>query len=356
MDLKNIRIPLPKNWGEISRMGEGNQVVVRIYHINPLAKIKPEDRQDRALESNNPNVTITKISPQTAGANPLTDFYSGMKSAIESGFMPPEMTMEKLNNLWNGLTATPHAEMPPESDITGDIGITEFPDESTAYQMLKNQTMGFVQEDKNTIMGGISIPGINRDSTIEDYEKNDVLKKMMTKEQFLGILEINKIQKQEMPKIREDFKKTGMKYIEKTFLGCKAIFSEIPNPTPPPKKPVKSKEHGMGGSRGNHIAAALPKVDKFDKYSATLTGCLGLVCGKYLISGTLVSFLNFLPSGNASCHSLTKTKEVVSKMTEGGTTFTDIALVPIASTYAEEGYPTKEDIEKIFTNVISLLK
>lgn len=359
MDLEKIQLSFPKNWKEVSRMGKDKQVVIRVYHINPISKIDPKERQDYALESKNPNESRTRVSAQISGPNPLTDFYSSMKASIESGLMPPEMTMEKLDTLWKGMTATPHAERPPESDIAGDIGIVEFEDGETAYQTLKKQTMGFVQEGSDELMGGISIPGITKDSTIKDYEENDFLKKMMTKEQFLGILKMYEVQKKEVPKLKEELKKSALKYEEKTYLGCKAIFSEMPNPNPRPKivkNTSKKKDQGMGGSRGNDITAAMPKIEKSDTYIPIFKCCLGLVCGKYLINGSLLSLIENLPSGDTQCHSLSNTKEVVSKMKEGDTVFTDITLVPTASTYSQEGYPTKEDVEEIFTNVISTLK
>jgi len=361
MSLQDIKIHLPSNWKEASRMGNERQVVLRVYHINPITKINQEDRQDHPLDSNNPLKTVSRISPETAGPNPLTDFYKGMKGAIESGFMPPEMTMEKLDTMWKGMTATPHAETPADSDLAGDIGIVEFDTPEMAYQQLKNMTMGWgAQDDSSSMLIGGGIPGFSKDTKIEDYDKNELFKKMMTREQFEGLLKLNKLGQDALPKLKDDVKKTGIKYVEKDYLGGKAIFSEMPNPKPAPSastsRPVKNEKAGMGGSRGNDITAAMPKIPKQDEYKPVITNCLGIVYGRYLISGSLLSSIDLMPSGNKPCQSLTGTRKVESKMREGNTTFTDIALVPTLSNLKQEGYYHKEEFEEIVENIFKLLK
>ena len=340
-------------------MGNERQVVLRVYHINPITKINQEDRQDHPLDSNNPLKTVSRISPETAGPNPLTDFYKGMKGAIESGFMPPEMTMEKLNTLWQGMTATPHAETPADSDLAGDLGIAEFDTPEMAYQQLKNMTMGFTEQGGSSFIGIGAIPGISNDTKIEDYDKNELFKKMMTREQFEGLLKLNKLGQDALPKLKDDVKKTGIKYVEKDYLGGKAIFSEMPNPKPAPSastsRPVKNEKAGMGGSRGNDITAAMPKIPKQDEYKPVITNCLGIVYGRYLISGSLLSSIDLMPSGNKPCQSLTGTRKVESKMREGDTVFTDTALVPTLSNLKQEGYYHKEEVEGISEGILKTL-
>lgn len=361
MSLQDIKIHLPSNWKEASRMGNERQVVLRVYHINPITKINQEDRQDHPLDSNNPLKTVSRISPETAGPNPLTDFYKGMKGAIESGFMPPEMTMEKLDTMWKGMTATPHAETPADSDLAGDIGIVEFDTPEMAYQQLKNMTMGWgAQDDSSSMLIGGGIPGFSKDTKIEDYDKNELFKKMMTREQFEGLIKIGKLTVEAQPKLQEDIKKSGVKYIEKEYLGCKAIFSEMPNPKPKPSKapskPVKNEKEGMGGSRGNDITAAMPQIPKEDDYKPILSNCSGMVFGRFLIAGSILSSIGLMPSGDKPCQSLTGTKKVESKMREGDTVFTDVALVPTLSNIKQEGYYHKEEAEEIFEGIIKTLK
>jgi hypothetical protein len=60
--------------------------------------------------------------------------------------------------------------------------------------------------------------------------------------------------------------------------------------------------------------------------------------------------------GNTPCYSLTKTEKITSTTREGGATFMDIAIVPLPSTYAEEGYLHREEVEGIFKSAISTLK
>lgn len=114
------------------------------------------------------------------------------------------------------MTATPHAETPADSDLAGDLGIAEFDTPEMAYQQLKNMTMGFTEQGGSSFIGIGAIPGISNDTKIEDYDKNELFKKMMTREQFEGLLKLNKLGQDALPKLKDDVKKTGIKYVEKS--------------------------------------------------------------------------------------------------------------------------------------------
>jgi hypothetical protein len=356
MNLKNLKINLPKNWREASRMGAENQIIIHLYHTNPLSKIDPKRLQDQPMPSSDKNVSITKVGIPTPGMNPIGDFYKGMKSFIESGFAPPSMTMDSLNKLWKGMTETPHAERPAESDLTGDIEIIQCQDEETAWQTLKNKALMPTQGFDVPIPGGVTAPGLPKNTTMSDYLQSDTLKNMISKEQFAQLQSALEEVKQKIPQVKQDFEKRGIKYKEGKYLGCKAIYYESPNPNPPPKSKVSSNNapsSGGGGGYGNLALDPLPKLER--PYSPVNTFFLGIVFKNFIIGGSLLSAINSLLPGKTPCYSLTQTKEVTSTMREGGATFKDIAIVPLASTYAEEGYVHKEEVEKIYRNIISNL-
>lgn len=356
MNLQKIKLDLPKTWREASRMGNENQIVVRVYHVNPLAHIDSKRLQDQPMPSGDPKVNISKIGIPTPGMNPLSDFYKGMKAAVTSGFMPPEWTPQKLDQLWKGMTQTPHAERPGESDLANDIDIIQCQDEKTAKQTLKNKALMPTQGFDVPIPGIMPAPGMPQNMTMSDYLQSDVLKGMVPKEQFEKLQSMLKEVKQKIPQVKQDFEKRGVKYQTGKFLGCEAVYCEFPNLTPPPKTSAssgKSSHSGQGGGYGNTGLDPLPKITK--PYLAKNTLYLGLVFKNFIINGSLLSAIDSLPPGNMPCYSLSQTKEVVTTTREGGEVLKDIAIVPLVSNYAKEGYLYKEEVEEIYRNIISKL-
>lgn len=372
MNLKNLKLNLPKTWQEVSRTGSENSVDIRIYHINPLSKIDPKRFQDQVTYSkDNPDVSITKLAIQAPGRGmrPLDDFKKGMEAAIASGIMPPEWTMQKFDELWKGITQSPHGERPGESDMANDIDIVQYQDEKTAWQALKNKALMQTQGFDVPIPGDITIPGMPKNATMSEVLQSDMLKKYVPKEQFEQLKKMQSVIKEvqaKMPEIKQDFEKKGVKYGEGKYLGYKTVYLEFPNPTPPPGTKSASSSSadvsgmGMGGKGavggGGHIAHLdpLPKVP--EPYSAINTMYLGLLFKNFVIDGPLLWGIDHLPSGNTPCYSLTQTKEVVSTDIVEGKTFTGIVIVPLPSTFAREGYLYKEEVEEIYKNIISKLK
>lgn len=133
MNLKDLKIDLPKSWRETSRSGAENQIYIRLYHISPLAHIDPKIFQDQSLPSPNPNVSITKVGVPTPGPQPLKNFYEMMKTLLSVGYLPG-WTSQKLDEFWKQMTQAPGAERPGESDFSGDITITRHQTEGIARQ------------------------------------------------------------------------------------------------------------------------------------------------------------------------------------------------------------------------------
>lgn len=359
MNLKNFKLALPKTWKETSCIGGENQTVIHVYHINPLSRIDPKRLKDEVILCSEPNTSITRVAIPTTGTHPIQGFYEGMKTMITSGLMPPEWTMGKLNELWKGMIATPHAERPGESDLASDIEIIQCQDEEFAWQTLKNKGLMPTQGFDVPIPGGITAPGLPKNMTMSGILQSDLLKNYMPKEQW-GQLEkmrsaIKEMQKQ-MPGIKQNFEKRGVKYKEGKYLGCKAIYLESPNPNPPPKPKSSSsgKDTQGGGGYGNTDLGPLPKVAQ--PYSTTNTFYLGLLVKNFIVGGPLLSMIEHLPLASTPCYSLTQTKEVVTTDRVEGVLFKGISIVPLVSNYAKEGYYHREEVEEMYRNIISKLK
>lgn len=374
MNLKNLKIDLPKTWRETSHTGNEKQIIIHVYHVNPLAHIDPKRFQYQAMPSRGPEISVTKLGIQAPGRGlrPMEEFYKGMKALIASGIMPPAvMTMGKLEKWWKEFTKSPQAERPGESDVASDIDITQYQDEETAWQTLKNKGQMPTRGFNVPIPGGITIPGMSKNMTMSDLLQSDMLKNYIPKEQ-LGKLEkmqsaIKGVQAK-MPKIRQDLEKKGVKYGEGKYLGCKTVYLESPNPTPPPASKSASSSRsnvsgmGMGGKnvdafgkREGHIAHLDPLPKVAEPYAATKIMYLGLLFKNFIIGGPLLWGVDSLAPGNTPCYSLTKTKEVISTDRVGGKIFKDITIVPLPSTFAQEGYLNREEVEKIFRDIISKL-
>jgi hypothetical protein len=360
MNLKNFKFALPKTWREASRMGAENQVVMRVYHISPIAKFSSGQLQNQPMPSGDPNVAITKVAPPTPNTKPLQGFYDSMKAMVQSGMMPPEWNMGKLNDLWKGMTASPNAERPGESDMACDIDIIQCQDEETALQTLKNKALMPTQGFDVPIPGFTGAPGMPKNMSMSDLLQSDMLKSMMTKEQAAQLEKMKgalKEAKRQMPQVKKEFEKAGIKYHEGKLFGCKVMYYESPNQTPPPapKQPSSSKKNfaGGGGGYGDLGLDPLPKAEK--PYSPTNTFYLGILHKNFIINGSLMTMYDSLPSSNTPCYSLSQTKRVTRTSREGGTLFTDIFIVPLVSNYAKEGYMYKEEVEKIFRGIIAKL-
>ncbi|MDD5431078.1 MAG: hypothetical protein PHP03_02545 [Candidatus Pacebacteria bacterium] len=372
MNLKSFKINLPKTWQEASRTGGENQVNVRVYHINPLSKIDPKRFEDQVTYKGEESVTRLAVQSPARGLRPAGEIFKTFESLITAGIMPPDMmNMGKLDELRRGYK-DPRGGRPEESDIANDIDIIQYPDEKTAWQALKNKGLMQTQGLDVPMPGGVTIPGMPENMTMSDFFQSDMLKNLIPKDQLdkLGKMQetIKKAQ-QQMPGIKQNLEKKGVKYGEGEYLGCKTVFMKTPNQTPPPEaaKSVSSPSAniaglGMGGKGadeqggGGHIAHLDPLPKFKEPYSATNTMYLGLLYKNFVIDGPLLWGVDQLPSGNTPCYSLNKTKEVTSTEVINGKPFTGAVIVPLPSTFAQEGYLNKEEVEKIYQDIISKLK
>ncbi|MFH1537123.1 MAG: hypothetical protein ABID45_03985 [Patescibacteria group bacterium] len=311
MDIKKISFNLPKTWREVSRLGSDTSVSVRIYHTSPLAHIDRKIFQDQVISETANEMVIRKgIAPASGG--PLSEFYEGMKGMIASGFMPSEWNMQKLDKLWKGMTETRYAEHPGEADLSAEITIARCEDEKVAKQMLINYglmpTKGF----------DVPIPGMSKNISMTEYLQSDFLKDHIPEKDLEKLKsEIQKVQEQ-MPSVRKDLAKSGVQYQPGKYLGNEAVI-------------VQSR--------------------KIKCYQA-------LRVNNFIITGMLLMMASNLSLGNTSCDSLTKlapTPRITREKIEGKLFITK-EFYPAKSTYAKEGYLHKEEIDKIFSSVISIIK
>ena len=177
MNLKNLKIKLPKTWQESSRLGNENQFSIWINHISPLANINPKAFQDQSLPSPSDKIIITKIGILRFDSGPLKDFYRGMKMFISSGFAPPQLSLEWLEKLWKGMTKTPGFERPEESDLSADISVARHQTEEIAEQSFKNMALMPTKGFDVPVPGGVQIPGMPKNVTMIELMEGDIYEK-----------------------------------------------------------------------------------------------------------------------------------------------------------------------------------
>jgi len=355
MNLKNLKIDLPRNWREISRSGSENQIYIKIYHISPISKVDLKIFQDQSFPSPGPNVNVTKVGIPTVG-QPLRAFYDGMKAAISSGFMPSEWTLQKLDNLWKQMTELHH---PSEGDFDADISVARYQNEEIARQSFKNMALMPTQGFNVPIPGGVKIPGLPENVTITELLESEAYEKFasqyMPKEQLEKLRsEIKKVQKQISEEVKPSLSKSGVKYKETKYLGYKVICTESKNPTPPPKSRSSSRKTSEGAGGFDNRLDPLPKIPQ--PYQEKIIIYQAMLVGKFIITGSLLWAAASLPSGNTPCYSLTQSKKKTTTIREAGEVFTDIAIVPVVSNYVKEGYLHKEEVEEIIKRIITALK
>jgi hypothetical protein len=332
---------LPLGWEEISRYGNENQLVIQIGHINP------EDKADPVLTSGNPSQVVDGEAVAVHGISTrgsLTKFYEAMKKTAATGWMKGytpakiENMRSEHNKLWN-----------EKYDMISNISVINYGNEKMAEQALQNQialpTQGFA---------GLMIPGA--DGKMTNYLDNEEVKKHLTPEQLKMIKEGSEKAKGE---IAQKHKEAGLKYFLGEYLGYPAALSEMDNPeyqrfiAPKPKAPPPDP-HAFHGGGFDPLAGKgiLPQRPKPGPPPKVIKGCLAIQVDNFVISGTLLSMAEMLPSGDTFSEGLTEHKTYIEKEEVEGHMYTTKHIVPVASTYAKEGYAYKEQVEQMLKNVI----
>ncbi len=388
VNLKDFKIELPKNWQESSRSGSESQFFVWINHISPLAHIDPKTFQDQALPSSSDKIIITKVGIPRFGPPPLKGFYEMMKGLLSVGSLPG-WTSQKIDKLWKGITETPGLERPGESDFSADISIARCETKEIAEQQFKNMALMPTKGFNVPVPGGVQIPGMPKNMTFTEllgsgiYEKYvpehlEKMKKHMSKEQLKEAEgQIKKLKKymskerlgearsamkevqKEMSKVEQDLSKSGVKFREGEYLGCKAIYVEGKNPSPKPRLESSSSSGkigngtGMGAGGGYITLDPLPKISQ--PYQEKNIAYQAILVKNFIITGSLLWPITALPSGRTPCYSLTQTKQKTHFTQEEGIRYKYIDIVPVVSNIAKQGYLYKEEVEGIFEKIIASL-
>ncbi len=390
VNLKNLKIELPKRWRESFRSGSENQFFIWLNHISTLANMNPKAFQDQALPSSSDKIVITKIGIPRFGPPPLKGFYEMMKALLSVGYLPG-WTSQKLDELWKGITKTPGFERPGESDLSADISVTRHQTEEIAKQQFKNMALMPTKGFNVPVPGGVQIPGAPKNMTFTELLESDIyekympehlekMKKYMPKEQLKKTEEqmkklksymskkrlekmrsaIKEVQK-EMPKAKQDFLKSGVKFKEGKYLGYQVIYMEGKNPSPRPgsKSSLSSKKTGGGTGMGTggggyyRVLDPLPKISQ--PYQKTIISYQAILVKNFIILGSLLWTIAALPSGSTPCYSLTRTKTKIHFTREDGTKYEYRDIVPVVSNIAKEGYFYREEVEEIIKKIISKL-
>ena len=389
MNLKDLKIKLPKRWQETSRFGNENQFSIWINHISPLASMDPKVFQDQLLPSSSDKIVITKVGIPRSGSGPLSNFHDQMKAFILSGFAPPEVNLKWLGKVWEGMTKTPDFERPEKSDLSADISVTRYQTKEIAKQSFKNMALMPTKGFNVPLPGGVQMTGIPKDVTITELLKSDIYTKYMSGEQlkkyekYIPRKEIEKYKKyiskeymskerleeirvameefqKKMPEVKQDFLKSGIKFKKGKYLGHDAIYIEAKNPRPKPKPIPSSKKTGsntdMGTSGSGGGYTVLDPLSKISQpYQEKIISYQAILVKNCIVLGSLLWMVVSLPSGSTPCYSLTKTKEKIHFVWEGGIRYKYIDIVPIVSDHAKEGYFYREEIEEIFKEIIAKL-
>ncbi len=357
-----------KNWEETSRQAGENQIVIRLRHFNPEINIAPELTKGYGEgKSISESESIAYHGISTRRGSGAKDFFEVFTKTAESGLVPG-ITLESVQNLKNQYQkADIDTSGKYDSDVI--ISIAKFPDEKSAEaQLLSFQilpTRGFAEMP----VPGMEKTGIKNLGELlkSDYYKS-AMKSSLSKEQMQqlekGLPKMQEAMDKASKQVKEQYKKmqaeVGAQYHEVKYLGFPAIFLRTENqrakerPAPQPvKSSGKTMEANGGGCFDPYVTLPPQSKAKPEKY---LEMCLGVRVNNFVVSGSLLSMLVTLPVGNTFCHSLTKTQTKIETEKIEGKTYRTTHILPVASTLAQEGYPNRDEAEKILSGLFTLLK
>ncbi len=335
----NLNLPsgwLPKGWDEVSR--DGNEIMVTLK----LSHLDPENQANPLLISGNPTAQVNGETVSVHGIAPrgtMTKFFDSMTAMAATGWMKG-YTPEKITEIRGKFN-----QMQDEKyDSTYYISICRYPDEIQAKQALQNQidihTTGL---DYGNLFKNLQNPEVLKHLTLEQRKNMDLLTS-----QTKNI------------KIPTSSSSPEIKYFMDKYAGYPAVYCEMANPeylrfmAPKPKiKPRDPNQFQGGGFDPLAGKGLLPKRPKLTPPPKIFKGCLAFKMDEYVISGTLISAIDYLPKGNTFHESLTKTKTYIETEKVEGQTYTTKHLLPVASTYASEGYVYQEQAEEIVKKIIN---
>jgi hypothetical protein len=268
-----------------------------------------------------------------------------MIAMSQAGFLRG-FSVEKIEELRRKM----NEQMSEDCDFWTDITIVDYKDEKVSEQALINIKDQFIKGFVN-----VAQPGALNNMSLKDAFKNPLVRKAAKERGVSGtkmdeaLEQISEASSQAVKQVAE----SNIKYTEGKFHEFPAIYVIPPKQfKPQPRK--KSKGDGGGGF---DTRVKLP-ANAFKKENFPIGGKVlqAIRVGKYLISGGLLTSLNYMSTKNTYCQSLTKFKTTTKTTHEGDMTFIDHFIVPVDSNFGTEGYFNREEDEEMLLKLIEILK
>jgi len=353
----------PKRWKLLKySLSSPKQSVLRIGHINPEifmdkekglpSRINKEDKEKKIVES-----TIA-VGVGTLRGN-MTDYYEGMIKAIQEGFLTG-MTVQEIQHMreqTNELT-------PEECDFYLDVSLANYEDEKIASQSLEN----IVTQTTKGLMD-VPLPGMLDNKTFKETFQDPLVRKEILK-QMGGEKELDKMLKEFERASKEmvsGIKESNFKYEIGKFEKYPAVYFSIPSTSKPVKKEkrknrvieIKNSDDTVTKilASGGTDTRVKYQANAFEKEELPIGGKIlqAIQVGRYIISGSLVASLQYMPTGKSFCHSLTKFKTETKTSIDEGITYIMHTILPVNSTLEKEGYLNREEVNEMINKIISLL-
>lgn len=356
------KITNPKRWKLLGNTSNNQQLVIKLGHLNPEVsmnsinaernKVIKQEKRGNTIETTSTFGIITKKGK-------MADFYESMIFAIQSGLIT-ELTIKDIQDLRNRASAV----SPEECDYLTSISVIDYKDEKIATQALENIASQYVKG-----IASAPIPGAPNGMSIEDAFKNPIILAEMQK-QGRSAAEISMLLetfKQASSQLVNSAAKANVRYEIGKYNQYPAVYFSLPakvNTISKEKKKDRFIEIKNSDGTITRIQASggfddrvqfPPNAFEKEKYPIGGKTLQAIQVGKYLISGGLLTSLNFAPSGKLFCQSLTEFKTITKVSHEGDMTYIDNLIVPLNSCLEKEGYMNREEIEDIIDKLISIL-
>jgi len=350
-------------WKELDKSGSESQLFFRLGHLNPELHADPVNSQENKVlkqeQRGNVMETTSTVGIATKKGK-LSDFYDGMIACAQAGLLKNFTVNDIIEHRNKMNKATPE-----ECDFWTDITVADYKEEKSASQALKNIADQFTKGFAN-----VPIPGASGNMNLKDVFKNPMVR-AEAKKRGVSDTKMDEVLEQitqASSQIVKQTSETNVKYNLGKFNKYPAVYCIppiIPKSKPQPiKKSILSglkkidgqtREVQGGGGFDNRFT--LPK-NAFEKEDLPIGGHLlqAFQVKNYLITGSILTSLYYMPSGRLFCQSLTKFKTNTQTTREGDMTFIGHFIVPENSNLESEGYFNREEAEEMILKLASLLE
>lgn len=343
-------------WKELDKSGSELQLFFRLGHLNPELHADPVNSQANKVlkqeQRGNVMETTSTVGISTKKGK-LSDFYDGMIACAQAGLLK-NFTVNDIIEHRNKINKV----TPEEYDFWTDIAVVDYKEGKSASQALENISDQFTKGFAN-----VPIPGALGNMTLKDVFKNPLVRAEAKKrgvddsKMDDALEEITKASSQIVKQTAE----TNVKYNMGKFNKYPAVYCIPPViPKSKPKQKIKNPNESarqVQGGGGFETRFKLPH-DAFKKEDLPIGGHLlqAFQVENYLITGSILTSLYYMPGGKLFCQSLTKFKTITETTREGDMTFIGHFIVPENSNLESEGYFNREEAEEMILKLASLLE